>query len=404
MTPTGLTMGSIAFGNTAGIHITGPITRTMTNKRIVRETLYGFSDQQIDLILNGLCEWHVPVRLVGTSHADLISLVKTVNAELTKRSNTLVDGLGEEVGVSFEMFRSPAILPNRGELTESRCVLEQDLLLYTRSWGSRPVINLAQQDVAGVGLVTLGALAGDLATPLDLLLTPTYTGMSRAFVAVTPPDGVATDYVLAAEDGTGWQRVAASSSVAYNANVAYTVQNAPGWSGIDLPAPLAGRYWVVLRARTDGQAELGLSEDGWTKPYAKTLVDADDYRLYLAGEFQGTGSTGLTILGHCLAADAVYLDQVLLFPLDDAACCFSCDSPAGHNLRLAMGTQQMVTGGTTFDVARYCVGDGVVGPLDDRSLLVAIGDQAGTHPKATCHVDVGYQPLHWAWAHEEPEG
>jgi hypothetical protein len=69
---------------------------------------------------------------------------------------------------------------------------------------------------------------------------------------------------------------------------------------------------------------------GYTSSGAYVPAESENYRLYLAGEFQATGSTGLTICGRLQSGDAAYLDWVGLFPIDEAACSFICEvTPPG---------------------------------------------------------------------------
>lgn len=387
-----LQIGVIDFAATDGYQVTGEVTRTITPKPITRANVFGAGDRQADLVLNSLMSWSIPVLVYGDDADGLASRLAALNAELTAASNTLRDGLSGQTALSYAMWRSAPLLPPRARLTEGRFRVEGTLSVTTDAWGAGTPVDGTTQTVAGFGLLDMAALAGDLPAPLELLVHTGYSNMTWFLAAVLPAGALLADYLLAAEHGSGWTEVS-GSAIAYCDHVVHSVSG--DWSRHNLGPGPAGRHRVIARARHDGvERLLGIGGGADNTPWTRVAVDSENYHYYDLGEWASSGHNNLHIVTD---GAGLYLDYVLLFPVDESYVRWHDGSPSGRDLFLSRDAQQKWTDDVSVgDTSRYCVGDTIWCP-PVRSVLIAAADVSGEYPRGNLSVTPSYAPLHWGW-------
>lgn len=395
-------INSIVFGATAGFHLMGDATVKATGgARIVRDVARTPQNPFVDCQNGGELEWTLPVRVAGSSADDLADKLKDLNAILTA-GGTLTDQLASgSTAIVYVMNPTHPIRPNRTQHVESRSAWDGDLVLYTTVTATEtPTILYTDEALTLPALLDLGALDGDAPAPLSIDVNAGWdtaaNGMSRCFIAVVPGGAVIADYLKQAEDATGWTLCTEGEAGPGGANNAKKLDSV-AWDDLYFGVIPAGRYRVLARARrtTSETGYLGLSEDG-TTAYQTTTLNAATYRVVDLGEFAADGSLGLYLLGK--GSDFVYVDWLLLCPIEDGLASFDCTDWHIDSWQLGDVLTLTGQGGTIHAAAKYMTGSRLYAPCSTHQLLIAAGDESGSEEAPSVAVDVAYTPQHYTWA------
>jgi hypothetical protein len=377
-------VGEFDFHDPAsGGMVTGPITRTMLNpKLIIRGNPFATSDDQVANVLNGLCEWKVPVRLYSTDGTaeSLARVIATLNAELTCTSpsstpgvngadptNTLTDSLerddSETPATVFVLKKSDPILPARGDLTEKRLVMDATMTIRTVVYGaSASPITIVTSDTpqSRVALYPMYAMSDDdvpVAVPLKgeintpLTLTVAGTDVGNVICAVCPLDSELGDY------DTGMTGSGAAGTIASQV------------------ISMAGRFRVLatLSSEVDGSF-VGLG-------FGRVGLGSGAAALYDLGEFVSDGTTTLNVV---VSKGAAALTHLILVPVD-ISCVSAWGLPEVDSITFAYNAN---------DQPAYTIGNGLIVPPTPSKLLVVVDP-----PTVNFTVDLSYVPLWWGWAY-----
>jgi hypothetical protein len=382
-------VGEFDFHDPAsGGMVTGAITRTMLNpKLIIRGNPFATSDDQIANVLNGLCEWKVPVRLYSTDGTaeSLARVIATLNAELTCTSpsstpgvngaeptNTLTDSLerdaDETPATVFVMKKSDPVMPSRGDLTEKRLVMDATMTIRTVAYGaSASPIDIVTGDTpeTRVALYDMYAMSDDAAVDIpspkpvplkgelhtQLVLTVTGDLMVNVICAVCPLAAEIADYDTGMT-GSGGPGVIATHTVS-----------------------LVGRFRVLATLSSDvDHTIVGLGFGG-------VGVANGEAELYDLGEFVSGGASTLSV--H-VNAGAAALTHLILVPVD-ISCVSAWGLPEVDSITFAYNAN---------DQPAYTIGNGLIVPPTPSKLLVVVDP-----PTVNFTVDLSYVPLWWGWAY-----
>jgi hypothetical protein len=389
--PYRLTVDNLAIVANGGARILRVIPRTTNNP---------FVEQ----LISGELQWTLHVKVWGTDADDLAQNIKNLSAILTA-PGTLTDQLdGGASPVTYVRNPSLPIRPVRQLITEPRHVWEGDVLAYTTVIGAGSAVTLlTTQSLALPGVVALGSLVGDAPAPLTLEIDAawdtTSNGMKTCVLAVVPGDATIADYLMEAEDATGW-----AMGTGENAGPAGSDNNrkttSATWDDLNFGVIAAGRYRVIARAHRQSGASgyLALSEDGATA-YQVTALTGEDYHLYDLGEFDADGVVSLHVLGMTDTGQ-VNLDWLCLFPVETAYVLYDCTDWHVDSWQLGDVCTLTGTGGNVHPAAKYMVGSRPKASCAGQALLIAACDENGTEaePDIGVTVSASYVPQHYSWA------
>ena len=365
-----------------GYFANGEMDRSMPSpKRIQLQNPFAAVDVQVANVLNGLCEWTIPLRIYGQggtaalAAADMAAKISALNAVLTADPNpwTIIDSLDYDGAPEtvFQMLKSPPIMPARKEFTEKRRFYDAKVVVYTNPTGhtgSPTAIVLTPDTVTRVALFPLFSTTGSppLAVPLGgdapaaLIVTVAHTGggLNDVICAIAPPGAELDDYDTGMTGSGGPGQIAAATITA------------------------VGRMRVLATLASSGSGtRVGIGQDGASAPHSTVALLSSDPTLVDLGEFTSTGSTELQVF---VTAGSAVLTHLVCVPVD-----VSCVSA------FALGdAAEVVFENDANSHPGQVIGNGLVAPLQAPSLLVVL-DPADV--EAT--VSVSYTAQWWGWAY-----
>jgi hypothetical protein len=369
----------------SGYEITGPVTRKLTPKLLVRQNPFALVDNQIANVQNDIAVWSLPIRIYGSgatpglAAADMAAKISVLNIALTAEPNpnAITDSLDYSGSPEtlYQMVKSDAILPGRQDLTEKRHVYEDTIAVRTFPFGSAasgPVsIYLPTDTLTRLSAFRLCGysdpdsdadpvaipLEGDLPVPLSVTIAA--TGIIDAICAIMPAGANLSDYYFSASHTGGVGEL-----------VDYTVTP-------------AGRFRVLARISTGtANSWVGIGQDGASAAYQQVAITRHDEtaETYDLGEFSSSGGTELQIF---VTKGSATVSNVILVPVD-----VSCVSAWGLP---GVSTVTFAANANTYPGST--IGNGLSTPTDERVLLVVVDP-----PNIEATVTVTYTPLLYGWA------
>jgi hypothetical protein len=389
--------------------------------KTVNRTRNALADRQLETVADGGAPrtYAFTARLRGATMDDLLAQVHALEIEVGKPTNTLVvQPPGASRPSTFVIEQNDWHELPYNVVLERGYVAMVPVELTGHPWAYGQPVSVPRNYATTPAILDLAVDLGEAPAPLTLACTAPWAtstdGLAQVVVGLVGDDDTLDGLVYEAEDATsyvpGHWSAAHDDYCSGDGNNVRHLGSTDAWIGLGWDrAPRAGRYRAYARAKVpDGDpATLCLGGD-YGDALKYTEVDGTDWALYDLGEWCSDGEQPLAISGiTTVAGHYVYVDRVVLFPLDRGG-------------RLAFGDGVEVTGyivetvtlgwqdasytiyaphhghGITLPGLAYMQGSGLKA-LGPAPALAWACDDTGTQIDPALNVQLSYTPryIHW---------
>lgn len=375
------------------------------------ENVYADIATQLRPRTSALRHMKFKAKLTCADKDTLIADENALRAELAKPFNTLtLKPRNATNAVTFNLGYNREALITFDYLYDRACVGIYDIELVADPWGYGPSETLyTAAPLTSPDVAQLGTLVGQSDPRLSLTLTRTWSGsgagMQFACVALCPSDSTAADFVYEAEASDlygDWYDYDGNANCYGGHAARLDASDTTDWLklGTVVPAggPPPGRYRVMARARATSGGEGYLAKrkqyDEARDPSTTVTLNASVLAWHDLGEWVHYGDVPLRLYGKA-ATGGLYIDRVVLVPVDYGLVWYTDDAEDTHSVRFgwlydhAFTTTEATT--TEADATGRMQGHGLKVPREDFALFVFV-EPNGSDPSPGVTLDASYLP------------